>query len=150
MERKEEVKEARKRLKEEGFTKFFITPTVEYWKKKPLHAFLNFFIYALITYIIFCGIQAVNNDMIYCDSSNDLYDGKLMQVYNPYVNWVNTNSPTIITDQNIMNFNLENLEPSIAQESTIVCDYDLKKWWNEPIKERKTIITNWLTIMRKK
>ena len=90
--REDEVKQTRKKLKKEGGYKFFIEPTLNYWKKEPLSALSNFFFGLIIMYLIFCSIQTINNDMIYCDSSNDQYDGKLMLVYNDYVEWVNSNT----------------------------------------------------------
>lgn len=137
--RGEEVKQARQELKEKGAYKFFIEPTINYWKTQLLSALSTLFFWIIITYVIFSGLQAINNDVIYCDSSNDIYDGKLMYVFNEYVEWVNNNTQPTIDFYNQNPY--QGLYPNEAQTSTIVCDYNWTKWTQEPIKERITTIT---------
>ena len=91
-ERKELVKKTRQELKEnpEKFIKEkIIKPTTTYWKEQPLHAIMTFSMWVLIMYAGFGLIQAINNDMIYCDSSINQYDGKLMYTYNNFIKYYN-------------------------------------------------------------
>lgn len=140
--KKQEVELARKELKEKGFYNYFITPLTHYWKEQPLVAFTNFLMWIMISYTIFTGIQAINYDLIYCESSNSQYNGKILQVYNDYVTWVNENSYDPKNPWKIRDIT--------AQTSTINCNYDIEKWKKETTKNKITsIFQGWVKIALK-
>lgn len=136
-ERKEFVKEQRKKFVENPsnfISEEVIKPTLEYWKNDPLHAFFTFSIWVIIMYVAFGGIQGLNNDMIYCDSTINNYDGKLMYTFNDFVKYYNEKA--LDMQYSNFNFNVEEQEimvDSFNNEYNMMCTYDLKRWWKEPI-----------------
>lgn len=166
VDRKQEVKQARETYKKEGFFNYFIIPLITYWKDTPVKAITTFVSYTMLFYIGFTAAQAINNDMIYCDSSVDRFDGKLMFSYNPYVNWVNNNSVDVNTEdlgkytlvEINDDFNIEDLDKSTlmeigneAQTSSIYCNYNLTKWFSEPLASRlHTTLKGWYIIALKR
>lgn len=148
-ERKREVQEARKTLKEIGFKEFFITPTIEYWKAAPLTAFLTLFKWAAIMYLIMSLGQAIYFDTIYCDADDDQFDGKVMYVMNPYIELINKeikahNDAVIGTPYSIQ-------EQPFKLERKIVCEHDFKRWIQEPFEQKtESIGYNFGKILLKK
>lgn len=96
----------------------------------------------MIVYVSFAMIQAINNDIIYCDSSIDQFDGKIMYTFNEFVSFYNQKAiemqnsqlglTTMQQEQQVKNFN---------QEYQMICKYNTTKWMKEPIIQR--IETTW-------
>lgn len=135
--RKEYVKEQRTKFKKDP-TKFIQTEMVEpmlrHWREAPLHALATFIGWAMVFYLSFGAIQAINNDMIYCDSSIDQFDGKLMQTYNSFVEYYNEEARYM--EQNVYPLSVQDQEEKVKifnEQYTMICTYDLKRWWKEPI-----------------
>lgn len=138
-ERKEYVKEQRRKLKEDP-SKFIkenvIEPTWKYWKEQPFHAIGTFIMWVAIYYLLFGGIQAINNDMIYCESTVQGFNGKLMYVYNDFVEYYN-NEAQQMQQANIPQFyQQEQIVANFNKEYNMYCDYNITKWKEEPIKDR--------------
>lgn len=155
-ERKAYVKSQRKRLFENP-TLFLkeevVTPTITFWKEEPLRALGTFIFWVVVYYLAFGMVQAINNDMIYCDCSYDAFDGKLMYTYNSFVKYYNEKAQRLQNDPEF----LENMQPDFSapmffdptnttQQEVIVdefnlnynmeCNYDLDRWWDESILDR--------------
>lgn len=139
---KEEIKENREEFKKDPIG-FFWKPTVEYWKERPIHAIGTLCFWAMLYFLIFTFLQAVNFDMMYCDSSIDKYDGKIMLVYNGFVEEMNTRTIEIQKEQTpITDREVDSILKSIKKES-IECKYDLGRW----IKEDKMILYNFKQLL---
>lgn len=144
-ERKKYVKEQRKKLVDNP-SKFIrenvIKPIWKYWKEQPLHAFGNFIFWIVLYYLLFGGIQAINNDIIYCDSTIDEFDGKLMYVYNDFVDYYNNKASRMELQKNPYDFETGNYklsEKNIEQfnkDYSMICEYDLERWNNESVNKR--------------
>ena len=63
--RKEEVRAARQRLKEEGVGKFFFEPVKKDIKTRPLRVVLSFLYYVASVYVIMSLLQTVYYDSVY-------------------------------------------------------------------------------------
>lgn len=131
-ERKEEIRRTREKLKEIGAYEFFIVPLINYIKMSPLKAIGNFFMWALVTYTIFCTFQGIYYDTIYCDADNDNYDGKLLDVYNGYINMTNAEM------QRLSEIGL--LDQSDTYTYYIECRHNFTRWYNEPFLEKANSI----------
>lgn len=161
--RKEFVKEQRKRFVSDP-KNFFLTeivhPTVVFWKEKPLKAIFTFFIWVIVYYVGFGLVQAVNNDMIYCDSTIDSFDGKLMYTFNDFVAYYNDKANRMQTDMSFASNFVENYSPTgqfelnqidlkkqqeeavrrFNEEYSMICKYNVTRWINEPILSRSSTI----------
>lgn len=128
-ERKQWVKEQRAKFKKSpsNFIKTdIIEPTMDFWKKEPKKAISIFLLWVMIYYIGFGIVQAINNDIIYCTSPETEYNGKIMETYNKFVQDYNKE----ITEKQYTN------NPTLTKNYTIFCNYNLTRWWNEPITTR--------------
>ena len=139
-ERRKYVKEQREKLKGDpkGFIQSeVIDPTVRYWKERPGHAIFTFFKWVIIYYLIFGAIQAVNNDMIYCNSTIDKYDGKVMDVFNDFAEQYNKEAEKLAKETQFVDPTIrESIIKEFYEDNTIRCKYDLKRWNEESIRDR--------------
>lgn len=138
-DRKKEVEESRKALKEMGAYAFFIEPMIDYVKEYPWKASGQFFGWMFLTYAIFTLLLAVNYDMLYCDSNLDQFDGKVLYVRNGFVNHVNDynsklmasgSNPFLEAPQRPINLDTGSIEDPLF---TLECGYDFSSWradWN--------------------
>lgn len=147
---REEVKKNWKELRKKGVYGGIIKPLIGYWKSKPFEAVSILVFWVFVFYSMFSLLQAINYDMIYCDCTNDEFDGKLMENYNRYVDWVNEG----VTENKGINENFSfglGVELTERQRSKIYCDYDLKRWWNESINTKvDNIFNNFVKVFLKK
>lgn len=125
---KEEIKENQRKLKENPI-KELLYPTISYWREKPARAIGQFLGWVIVVYSIMTLIQAINYDMIYCESSMEQYNGKIMRTYNPFVEEMNTKIERF--NMRYTPIQLEGMPLPQELNQTIMCDYNLKRWWNE-------------------
>lgn len=133
-EYKEYVQQQRKKLKENPrsfIQKEMIEPTIKFWKEEPLRAAWVLVSSIMVYYLIFGGIQVINNDMIYCDSNMDKYDGKLMIKYDQ---WMQFQATKLNGTMNLIE--IMETKKEIAEKDYLKCDYDLDKWFKEPLNEK--------------
>lgn len=159
-ERKEFVKQQRAKFKQnptEFIKQEFIISTLQFWKKHPIKALYIFTSWVIIYYLAFGGIQAINNDMIYCDATIDQYDGKVMYTHNAFVQYYNQKAKElqkttqvipnfqiqngIVKEQNITNITIETKTPQqkvkeFNEQYSMYCNYNLTRWNQEPIINR--------------
>lgn len=138
--RKEYVKEQRNKLKKNP-SRFFkenvIDTTVNYWKERPFHAFGTFVIWILIFYLIGGIAQAIVFDAVYCDCTIDSYDGKLMYVYNDFVDYYNEQANNMQQNYGIPSINeQEALVMNFNEQYSMYCTHDWGRWKNETVKSR--------------
>ena len=122
---KEEIKENREELIKDPF-KALIEPTIRYWKENTGKALITFFGWVIIVYIIGTFAQALNYDMMYCDSSLDEYDGKVLRVYNPFIEHMNREIEEFNKAYNP--YELVDMPLPMELNQSIRCEYDLKRW----------------------
>lgn len=122
-----EVKRNREEFKKNPY-EYAIKPFISFWKENPLKAVGTFMFWALLFYAGFSGLQALNYDMMYCDSSLDQYDGKILFVYNEFVDEMNRQTEEF----NQMQYSLDKtgIKNNKPPNSTIECRYDTKRWWS--------------------
>ena len=112
---------------------YYLKGEWEYIKKHPFISIGTFFKWVLIFYVVMVGIQSVYFDMVYCDSSIDEYDGKLMYVWKPFVENINGMIQEIsIQNRPGINYN----EPIIMgyELPEMECKHDFRRWRLEGIK----------------
>lgn len=139
-ERRKYVKKQREKLKENprGFLKKeIIDPTIKYWKEEPIHAIGTLITWIIIYYLIFGGIQAVNNDMIYCDSTINEYDGKVMYVYNDFVKYYNERTKELQQGYQPEIIIQINQTEEFNKKYSMFCNYNISRWNKEPIWEKE-------------
>lgn len=153
-ERKEFVKQQRTKFKKDP-SKFFETemfqPLIQAWKENPKKQAWVFIKWVLIYYLVFGAIQAVNNDMIYCDATIDAYDGKVMYVHNDFVKLYNERAKQLEQTPVYSYWEQEQLMNSFNEQYSMYCDYDINRWRQESITERiKTIGYGYYKILLKR
>lgn len=131
---KEQIRKNREAFKKDPYN-YLIKPTLDYWKTQPLQAIGIFLFWAIIIYAGFTTLQAINYDMMYCNSTIPEYNGKLLNTYNPFIQEINKRIETI-NQQNLQLNNYQELPPQLNE--TINCKYNLKRWW----KDDKEILQN--------
>lgn len=136
-DKKKRVKQQRAKLKENP-SRFLkeevINPTIKFWKEEPLRAIWTFTIWVTIYYIAFGGIQAINNDMIYCDATIDQYDGKLMYTFNEFVKYYNEEAQQMQRAYTPIGIeNQERLVENFNEQYKMYCTYNITRWIKEPI-----------------
>lgn len=128
-DRKKDVQEQRATLKEIGYFEYFVVPMIDYFRQSPLKAVGTFFVWLLFSYLLFSMLQVVYYDTVYCDSSLDEYDGKLLFTYNDFVDTYNSE---VEKQKQITFFPM----PIINELPTINCSYDWGRYKSQPIKEK--------------
>lgn len=135
---KEEKQEIRQKAKKDPIG-FWITPTIQYWKERPLKAIWTFTSWALIFYLTFTILQAINYDTIYCTSNLPQYNGKILETYNQFIEHTNNKIETYNKQQQINPLQKTDKEYlNMLEEDTINCGYNLTKWR----KDEKHILQN--------
>lgn len=132
--RKEYVKEQRKKFKSDPkkfIKKEIINPTIKYWKEEPLNAIGTFVFWILAFYIIFGTLQGILLDTVYCDSTIDQYDGKVMYVYNDFVNYYNEKAQEMQQAYTPNPYEQKKIVENFNQEYNMICEHDFKKWGKE-------------------
>lgn len=132
--RKQEIQENRRTLKEVGIYRYAIEPTIQYWKQKPLNAITNFLMWGLITYTIFCGLQTINYELMYCNSTNTKYNGNIMDVYPQYIEDQNQKvqqTQLVVPKTNKISPPLTSNPPEF---DSISCVYSIKQWQKQSKK----------------
>lgn len=165
---KEEKKEIRAEFRKDPIG-FWTKPFIEFWKENPLKAIWTFFSWVFIFYFIFTFLQAVNYDIMYCDSNIDEFDGRILDVYNPFVEFVNERN-AIATEQmheeyplntrmNTDTWEVEVISEEEMKNNTriqqlmkdndyqIECRYDFKRWIHDDkhifSNMKKMVINRW-------
>ena len=154
-QRKKYVKEQRRKLKnnpEKFLKEEVVRPTLTYWKEEPIHAIGTFVFWVAVMYLAFGFVQAVNNDMIYCESSHEAFNGKLMYVANDFVQFYN--EMAIQRQQEYSPLNQIDAEQQVYafnQEYWLNCSYDVKRWLDEPLVEKtQTLLYGYSKILLKR
>ena len=138
-ERKQFVKEQRAKFKEspENFLRNeILKPWIQAWKDNPWKQLGVFFMWVAIYYLAFGIIQAVNNDMIYCDATINEYDGKVMYVYNDFVAEYNRRVEEMALNPVASVWEQQQVLDNFNEQYAMYCNYDVKRWNNESIPYR--------------
>lgn len=148
VDRQQEVRKNRERLRKEGISTFFLTPLIAFWKNEPFLALFTFFKWVILMYLGMSLLQAVFYDTQMCDSIDDTYDGKMIYVYNDYVRHANEyiaeqreelqQQPRFtLNEQGMPVYSAMSNNPTYIgpkKDFIINCTTTIQHWYTEPIE----------------